>query len=135
MLTIFQLKRYGAGKGAWAIVTGASDGIGAEYARQLASKKFNILLISRTAAKLDALSTEIAAKYHVETKQYAMDCSLNREEDFEQLEKLFEVHDVIPINTANSNRIYPFECWSIMSVYPIRFQHHSSSQRSMSWSK
>ena len=40
-------KRYG-GQGIWAIVTGASDGIGAEFCRQLAKDGFNICLISRT---------------------------------------------------------------------------------------
>ena len=40
-------QRYG-GKGTWAVVTGASDGIGAEFCRQLAEDGFNICLISRT---------------------------------------------------------------------------------------
>lgn len=36
----------------WAVVTGASDGLGAEYCRQLASEGFNIALVSRTMSKL-----------------------------------------------------------------------------------
>ena len=46
------MKRYD-GKDTWAVVTGSSDGIGAEFARQLASKGFNIVLISRTKTKLE----------------------------------------------------------------------------------
>ena len=45
------MKRY-QGEGTWALVTGASDGIGASYCRQLAAMGFNIILVSRTEAKL-----------------------------------------------------------------------------------
>ena len=45
----------------WALVTGASDGIGAEYCRQLASDGFNIVLVSRTLSKLKAVEAEIKA--------------------------------------------------------------------------
>ena len=41
------------------MVTGASDGIGAEFCRQLAEDGFNICLISRTQAKLDAVEAEL----------------------------------------------------------------------------
>lgn len=41
------LERYG-GKGTWALVTGASDGIGAEISKQMADKGFNVCLVSRT---------------------------------------------------------------------------------------
>lgn len=46
------LSRYG-GKGTWALVTGASDGIGKEFSAQLASLGFNIVLVSRTRSKLE----------------------------------------------------------------------------------
>ena len=45
------LSRYG-GKGTWALVTGASDGIGLEFCKQLARDGFNICLVSRTESKL-----------------------------------------------------------------------------------
>lgn len=48
------MKKYGAGKGAWAVVTGASEGIGREYALQLAKNGFNILVAARNKAALDA---------------------------------------------------------------------------------
>jgi len=47
------------GKHTWAVVTGASDGIGAEFCRQLAVQGFNIALVSRTQSKLDAVEREI----------------------------------------------------------------------------
>ena len=52
------LERYG-GKGTWALVTGASDGFGAEYCRQLAKDGFNIVLVSRTMSKLQAVDQEL----------------------------------------------------------------------------
>ena len=52
------LKRYG-GEGTWALVTGASDGIGAEFCRQLARDGFNICLVSRTMSKLQAVEQEV----------------------------------------------------------------------------
>ncbi|KAI0812371.1 3-ketoacyl-CoA reductase [Irpex lacteus] len=56
------LKKYGAGKGAWAVVTGASEGIGREYALQLAKKGFNVLVAARNKTALDALVKEIEAQ-------------------------------------------------------------------------
>ncbi|KAL8950470.1 MAG: hypothetical protein Q9222_003510, partial [Ikaeria aurantiellina] len=43
----------------WAIITGASDGLGKEYTLQLSRTPFNLLLISRTASKLDTLASQI----------------------------------------------------------------------------
>jgi FlaA1/EpsC-like NDP-sugar epimerase len=52
------LKRYG-GRGTWAFVTGASDGIGAEFCKQLAAKGFNICLVSRTMSKLQEVEAAV----------------------------------------------------------------------------
>ena len=43
----------------YAVITGASDGIGLEYARQIARKGYNLLLLSRTQEKLAAVSLDI----------------------------------------------------------------------------
>ena len=40
-------------------MTGASEGIGREYALQLAKKGFNVLVMARNKAALDALVNEI----------------------------------------------------------------------------
>ncbi|RHY25195.1 hypothetical protein DYB32_008475, partial [Aphanomyces invadans] len=50
--------------GKWAIVTGATDGIGKATALELARKGMNIVLISRTQSKLDEVATEITTKYN-----------------------------------------------------------------------
>lgn len=61
--------------GEWALVTGATDGIGKSYAKQLAKQGFKIILISRTQAKLDSVAKEIENEYKVETKTVAIDFS------------------------------------------------------------
>ncbi len=43
----------------WAVVTGSTDGIGKAYAIELAKKGFNLVLISRSAEKLEAVKSEI----------------------------------------------------------------------------
>ena len=77
LLTIFKkyflrtkmdhLKRYG-GKGTWALVTGASDGIGLEFCRQLAKDGFNIVLVSRNKSKLEACVAKEFANLDVKTR-------------------------------------------------------------------
>ena len=49
--------------GEWAVVTGATDGIGKAYAFKFAKKGLNIVIISRTKAKLDTVKDEIEEKY------------------------------------------------------------------------
>jgi len=59
--------------GEWALVTGATDGIGKSYAKLLAKEGLNIILISRTQAKLDKVAAEIESEYNVRTKTVAID--------------------------------------------------------------
>lgn len=83
-----KLSKFGK-KGTWAVVTGASDGIGKEYALQLAAKGFNIVLVSRTQSKLDALAKEIESKYtSIKTKTLAMDFAQSKDSDFNSLRSL-----------------------------------------------
>jgi len=60
--------------GAWAIVTGATDGIGFAMACELAKKGCNILLISRSQDKLDQCANEIRTKFtKIQVKVCAID--------------------------------------------------------------
>lgn len=79
--------KYGAKKGLWAVVTGASDGIGKEYAFQLAAKGLNVVLVSRTLAKLEAIASEIESKYSVQTKVVAFDASVDDPSNYEAILK------------------------------------------------
>ncbi|KAF9585785.1 hypothetical protein BGW38_000761 [Lunasporangiospora selenospora] len=102
------LKKYGAGRGGWAVVTGASDGIGKEFAFQLASKKLNLVLVSRTASKLKAIAEEIEQKYNVETKIYAMDFAKGADQDYQDLKKLLDPIEVnVLVNNVGTNHEIP----------------------------
>ncbi|KAH9994584.1 short chain dehydrogenase [Xylariaceae sp. FL0662B] len=102
------LRKYGK-KGTWAIVTGASDGLGKEFATQLASKGFNLVLVSRTLSKLETLSQELKGKFSgLETQVLDMDFSANNEADYTRLAKLIDGLDVgILINNVGRSHSIP----------------------------
>lgn len=54
--------------GPWAVVTGASYGIGAEFARRMASLKLNVVLVARRAEPMAKLSKELEDEFKVQTK-------------------------------------------------------------------
>ncbi|KAK7318691.1 hypothetical protein RJT34_03397 [Clitoria ternatea] len=49
--------------GSWAVVTGATDGIGKAFACQLARRGLNLVLVSRSFEKLETVAGEIRAEY------------------------------------------------------------------------
>lgn len=59
--------------GDWALVTGASSGIGQEFARQLAALEFNLVLVARRQNELDALAQELSQKHPIKTRVVAAD--------------------------------------------------------------
>ena len=59
--------------GPWAVVAGASEGLGAAYAEALASRGLNLLLIARRAALLETLAAALHAKHGIEARPLAMD--------------------------------------------------------------
>lgn len=52
-----------AGESSWALVTGASDGIGWELSRQLAGHGFNVILHGRNTSKLSRCREELEASF------------------------------------------------------------------------
>jgi short-subunit dehydrogenase len=68
------LDRKSAAKyGPWAVITGASDGTGESYARQLASLGINIMLIARRGPLLNAVAKDLEQAYRVKTRVLVQD--------------------------------------------------------------
>lgn len=59
--------------GDWAVVTGATSGIGAELADQIASRGVNVVLVARKAAELERYGKELETKHNIKTKIISAD--------------------------------------------------------------
>jgi hypothetical protein len=53
--------------GPWALVAGASEGLGAAFAQALAARGLNLLLVARRAAELEAVAAPLRARVEVRT--------------------------------------------------------------------
>ncbi len=71
MQTRVDSKRFGP----WALITGASSGIGREFARQIAASHINVVLVARRRALLDALGTELSRDFGVKHRVVVADLS------------------------------------------------------------
>jgi hypothetical protein len=61
--------------GPWAVVTGASSGIGEQFARQLAARGLHVIVVARRRARLDALAGELRRDHGVEVGVVGADLS------------------------------------------------------------
>jgi len=59
--------------GPWALVAGASDGLGAAFARGLGERGVNVVLLARRQAVLDEVAAEIDSATAVQTRTLAID--------------------------------------------------------------
>lgn len=84
--------------GPWALVTGASSGIGREFARQIASAGVNVLLLARREALLAEVGRSISQEFGVQHRVLTLDLS---QEGF--LARLAEATSDIDIGLVVSN--------------------------------
>jgi uncharacterized protein len=79
MTVALDKKRFGP----WALVTGASSGIGKEFAQQIAASGINIVLVARREDLLKEVGVEFSKRYGVEHRVVVLDVS--REDFIRQL--------------------------------------------------
>ena len=84
--------------GPWALVTGASSGIGKEFARQIAASGINIVLVARREDLLKEVGVEFSKRYCVEHRVVVLDVS---GEDF--IGQLASATDDLDIGLVISN--------------------------------
>jgi uncharacterized protein len=61
--------------GSWVVVAGASAGLGAEFATQLAARGLNVVLVARQADRLAELSQRLSSAYRVQLRPLPIDLS------------------------------------------------------------
>jgi uncharacterized protein len=94
MKTQIDKKRFGP----WALVTGASSGIGKEFAQQIATAGINVVLVARRESLLDEVGQGLAKDFNVQYRTVVADLS---QEGF--LDKLAEATNDLDIGLVVSN--------------------------------
>lgn len=61
--------------GPWAVIAGASEGMGSDFARMLAADGLNCVLVSRRQAVLDELAADLVRDHGIEARAVALDLS------------------------------------------------------------
>ena len=100
------LKKFGK----WAVITGATDGIGKAYAFVLAKKGMSLVLISRTKEKLQAVKEEIDAKGYADVEVKYIVCDYGKFDDAAQSKMKKELDGLeigVLINNVGISYRYP----------------------------
>lgn len=93
--------------GPWGVVTGASQGLGAEYAEQLAQRGMNVVVVARSADKLEALADRLREQYGVQVR--ALPADLSSREGVARVDQATRDLDVgLLVNNAGAWQMSPF---------------------------
>jgi len=95
--------------GKWALVTGASSGLGADFARILAARRCNLILVARREDRLQALKQEILQASPVEVRVIASDLGIaNAAQDLYDRVAAEGINVDLLINNAGFGQFGPF---------------------------
>ena len=105
------LQKYGA----WAVVAGAGEGLGAAFAHDLARRGMNVLLIARRKHQIEDVAAQIRSTFNVETR--CLDRDLGEAETLIEVERELREREVgiLVYNAAYS----PFGSFLDMEVGEI----------------
>ncbi len=92
-----------------ALITGASSGIGAEFARQLAARHYDLILVARRKGRLDRLASDLAAAHGVRAEALAAD--LTADEDLRTVEQRISRAGGIDLLVNNAGFGVPGRFW------------------------
>ncbi len=93
----------------WVLITGASQGIGCEFARLFASTGWHLVLVARDEARLRQVADELTARHGITVKTLAKDLSrlAAAQEIFDELQRA-QIDISILINNAGFGYQGPF---------------------------
>jgi short-subunit dehydrogenase len=94
--------------GEWALVTGASAGIGTAFARGLANQGINLVLVARRVDRLKALAEELGARHGVRSRIVGQD--LGRDGAAERVaEQVADLEIGVLVNNAGFSAVGRFD--------------------------
>jgi len=89
------------GKNTWALITGSSDGIGKEFAFELAKRGFNIVLVGRNKEKLEIVEKALKSVHPIETRVIVEDFTKAHEPEF--AERIYDQVNDLDISILVNN--------------------------------
>lgn len=84
--------------GPWALITGASSGIGEGFAKQLAAEGLNLVLVARRGAVLEEIGRQMKKEYHISYQVIEADLS-----DESSIQKIINATESMEIGLLISN--------------------------------
>jgi len=110
--------------GPWALVTGASRGLGAEFARQLAAKGLNLVLAARSEDRLKELARALEREYKIAVKVIVVD--LAHEDMLDTIKKVTDSLEIgLLVNNAGLSTVGPF---LNLSADYLLYQFHTNAR-------
>jgi len=113
--------------GPWALITGASRGLGAEFARQLAARGLNLALAARSEDQLKELARALERAYNITVKIIVID--LSREDLLDPIKQATDSLEIgLLVNNAGLSTIGPF---LDMSAEYLLSQFHTNARAAL----